>query len=576
MLHRQRVIGWILLAMIVAWPLSLLGADTELQKSQTAIAQMEVAPTRIDWLPQGDYERMVLTIAGPGDLFMRREFEAGKAPSLSLFDSEGDRLPDGSYAWELRAIPRIDESTRGELPGTREAGEEGLVTKLGEAGTQPAQELLLSGHFSVKKGSFVAPAAPPKPPLPNVAAKDLINSGNLVVQGNACIGSSCSSTDANFSALKLKAIQPDILFDGVADPEDPSGSNHDWALFINPSGVAQFSIVDFSNALTPFSVAAGAPNNSLYIGSNGNVGLGTSTPSVPLHLQNRSGNTNTNVAVVMSSDNQTLFRFFETSSTGGLISAFDGAGNEDIRLSATGDSWIAPTGNNVGIGTAAPTKRLTVKSAGSNDDVMQIVKSSGTTPLFRVFETISGDGLFSVFTNTGAEVARFTSVNNGRIAVGCNAPEHILDLGNTAGSACSAATSRSFIDAGSTTFTASSSRFIKENLNPVQVENILEKISEVGVYNYDFIDGPKNKLGLMAEDFHTIFGRGSDKLLNGQEVEMALWLAVQELTAQNKELATQNKELRGQNQEINRRLADLEARLAAERVSTPINNGLAR
>ena len=67
--------------------------------------------------------------------------------------------------------------------------------------------------------------------------------------------------------------------------------------------------------------------------------------------------------------------------------------------------------------------------------------------------------------------------------------------------------------------------------------NILEKIGNVPVVTYDFKDGgPKNIMGLIAEDFHQVFQRGDDKHINGQEVEMALWLAVQKLTAQNKEL----------------------------------------
>ena len=43
-------------------------------------------------------------------------------------------------------------------------------------------------------------------------------------------------------------------------------------------------------------------------------------------------------------------------------------------------------------------------------------------------------------------------------------------------------------------------------------------------------------MGLIAEDFHTVFGRGDEKYINGQEVQMALWLAVQQLTEKNKEL----------------------------------------
>ena len=43
-------------------------------------------------------------------------------------------------------------------------------------------------------------------------------------------------------------------------------------------------------------------------------------------------------------------------------------------------------------------------------------------------------------------------------------------------------------------------------------------------------------MGLITEDFHTVFGRGSEKKIKGQEVQMALWLAVQELTIDNEEL----------------------------------------
>lgn len=209
--------------------------------------------------------------------------------------------------------------------------------------------------------------------------------------------------------------------------------------------------------------------------------------------------------------------------------------------------FVAPDGK-VGIGTDSPTKRLTIQSAGGNDDVVQVLNSSGASRIFRIFETTSGDGILSVYDNTGTEAARLTSVSGGMLAIGCRTPQHDLDLGNAPGTECSIVGTRSYIDAGSTTFTASSSRTIKENLAPILVPNILDKISGVKVYAYDFIDGPRDKIGLMAEDFHTIFSRGSDKVISGQDVEMALWLAVQQLT-----------------QEV----AALKARLAAERASKP-------
>lgn len=123
------------------------------------------------------------------------------------------------------------------------------------------------------------------------------------------------------------------------------------------------------------------------------------------------------------------------------------------------------------------------------------------------------------------------------VGIGCDGPGSDLVVGGTASSCATAPWSR--INAGDANWTGSSSRTFKENLSPVQVPDILEKMAGVGVYTYDFIKGPKDRIGLMAEDFHQIFGRGSDKEIDGSEVEMALWLAVKELTGQNRELNEQ-------------------------------------
>jgi len=218
---------------------------------------------------------------------------------------------------------------------------------------------------------------------------------------------------------------------------------------------------------------------------------------------------------------------------------------------------ITATGN-VGIGTASPTKKLTVKSDTANDNVVVVQRSSDSSTIFRIFETTNGSGVLSLFDPTGNESARLTGSGGhswaaGTVGINCNSPggfDFSIKSGTSASTACNTGTF-SQINAGSTTFTVSSSRTLKENLMPVRVPDILEKLATIEVYSYDFIDGPKDKLGLMAEDFHQVFQRGSDKMIDGQEVEMALWLAVKELTEQNKKLAD--------------RLAALEAELAAER-----------
>jgi len=151
----------------------------------------------------------------------------------------------------------------------------------------------------------------PKPPITTKLIDD-----KLVIQGNSCLGDSCANNDASYSALKIKSVQPNILFDGIELPEGGGGSPHDWALFVNYLA-DRFSIVDFSNGLIPFSVAAGAPDNSLYVAGNGRVGIGTAGPSNHLHVF---GSTGTNKVLVQETNGTTTPReLLEIQNNGGSV-----------------------------------------------------------------------------------------------------------------------------------------------------------------------------------------------------------------------------------------------------------------
>src|SRR5262249_3319954 len=155
-------------AMLFAGPLALSGATREIPRPQ-AIAQMEVGATRVDWLPTkaGGYERLILTVSGPGDFYLRQEFEPDQAPTLSLVNAQGERLPDGIYAYELH----------------------------GSQGKLPERSLVQSGYLSIREGSFVEPGEEiASKPLPrNIQPKDVFVFDDLVVQGNSCIGATCAS-----------------------------------------------------------------------------------------------------------------------------------------------------------------------------------------------------------------------------------------------------------------------------------------------------------------------------------------------------------------------------------------------
>lgn len=290
MLREKVGLSWLVLATIIALPFRVPGAAAEPQGPETAMARVEAGPARVEWLPQVDYERLVLTISGPGDRFIQREFETGKPVFLSLFDSAGNRLPDGNYVWELRAV----------------------APKTGQTGGQPQRPTVLSGYFSVQDGSFVmktrsTPRQAPKSPPGGINLK-LIEDGNLIVKGRGCIGSSCGNSDANIDALKLKVTHPNILFDETGTGV-PGGATFDWALESNPSDVDRFSIAsnDGTTILTPFTLTGGAPDNSLFVAASGNLGLGTATPGAKLHLFD---NTDVFTAIIM-----------ENSSTGGNAGA---------------------------------------------------------------------------------------------------------------------------------------------------------------------------------------------------------------------------------------------------------------
>lgn len=210
-----------------------------------------------------------------------------------------------------------------------------------------------------------------------------------------------------------------------------------------------------------------------------------------------------------------------------------------LAAPAWGQGTLFVEGDNVGIGVATPAVRLHIDNTGGDSNVVRLVRDGVLR--YRLENTAAGiswdfnnDGSGSFAVSRVGTGKNELSINTaGNMALGCNSADH--DFVISPGPNC-AATPRSWIDAGSTSFSTSSSRSIKENLSQLAGEGIVEKIRDVPVYEYDFIGGPKDRIGIMAEDFHQIFGRGSDKELSGHDVTMALWLAVQELSAKVKAL----------------------------------------
>ncbi|WP_452229528.1 T9SS type A sorting domain-containing protein [Lacinutrix sp. MEBiC02404] len=186
---------------------------------------------------------------------------------------------------------------------------------------------------------------------------------DLVVQGSLAIGFDVTSAESfGFDTFRLKENNLRIHFD------DTSGTgtfpDNDWRISINDTangGLNYFAIDDATAGTNPFRVLAGAGNNALYIGTAGNVGLGTAAPAVELH--------------VTDGDSPTM-RLEQDGANGWTPQIWDVAGNETnffvrdvtngsllpFRIqpqAATNSLYIAATGN-VSLGDASPSERLEV------------------------------------------------------------------------------------------------------------------------------------------------------------------------------------------------------------------------
>jgi hypothetical protein len=332
----------LVLTLVAAVP--VFAAEEPTRAAATPLAVMHITPDTVTWEAEapGDLE---LTVAGPDGAVVRRQFAAGEAPTFALYGEDGQRLPDGVYTYELRAVREL----------------------------RPRRSLLLSGSVEVRDGSFVEPEARETSEEGGLRAAfeaDQVISDDLIVDGRACIGEECVDGD-NITTLKLKAPDVRIVFDDTPDGWSPS---HDWMIEINDGLVGsheRFSILSAGEpGSTPFTIRGGAPDHSLYVTSTGNIGLGTSTPGAKLHLY---GTATSDVLGSAGPDPSAgpAFNFgYGGASFGrgaGLLNARPDASatapNPSLRfLTANVQRMIITNTGNVGIGTSTPGATLEVAS----------------------------------------------------------------------------------------------------------------------------------------------------------------------------------------------------------------------
>lgn len=466
----------------VAFVLACLNVLVLGQTSEDKLAGISNLGSGLRFEISAAHESGTLAVTGPDGFAYTKEFKSGYAPEFKLSDSRGEKLPDGQYTYELRLTPSISAETKASLKAAREKGTSSyeITRDLRRRGTLPAI-LVQSGGFAIINGSVVLPGATedgrqarvitdaPATPATSAASTggrvnfkvqrhhprfmvfDQVIPDDLIVQGSICVGLDCvNNEDFGFDTLRLKENNTRIQFD---DTSTSAGfPNNNWQIRANASGsgggnflafVDQGATANSETGTIVFEVDAGAPANSLRVSSGGNVGIGTATPVLDVHV-----NTTDTPAMRLEQNN----------SGGFTAQTWDIAGNEAnffvrdvtsgsrlpfrIRPGAPTSSVDIAASGNVGMSTASPNLRLEVFGT------VGLPANSGTVPTgIARFSQAGGLGVvdFGFGGATGAGWLQTTSSSNlattfpflinpngGNVGIGTTAPTDTLSVNGTA------------------------------------------------------------------------------------------------------------------------------------------------
>ena len=531
--------------LVLALVMVLCGVSA-VQAAPGKLATPHAAPTGIEWRPVSSELGLVLTVSGPRGFYLRQEVAAGQAAQFSLFDAAGALRPAGSYVYELRAVPRIDQAARVQLEAARERGDQAAPqVKIGRLANE-----IQSGAFAIADGTIVMGAEEEpgagKPGGSRLAPKDQVIPDDLIVQGSICTGFDCvNNENFGFDTIRLKENNLRIKFEDTSVGTFPT---NDWQLTANDSasgGQSKFSIEDITGARVPFTVEAGSTTNSIYVDSTGRVGFRTSTPVLDLHV-----NTSNTPALRLEQNNSGGFtaqtwdiagneaNFFVRDVTGGSLLSFrirPGAPTSSIDIANDGD---------VGIGTASPQARLHV-AANSTGAAARYVNSNGTG--FAGAEYFEGatQGLF-VGLDNGANTSRINTVNNYALSILTNGAERITFP--AAGTDFITSSSGAHLT-NTGTWADASSRDYKQDIENLDLERAMEALEALVPVSYRYKANPaEQQVGFIAEDVPDLVAMPDRKSLAALEIVAVLTRVVQDQEQRIEALKLELAELRAQQQ----------------------------
>src|SRR6266487_1694446 len=84
---------------VACFQVSVLAQTAEIRREPATIT---ASASGVRWNVTAQYSALTMTVSAPDGEVFRKEFQGGALPEFTLTDKQGNRLPDGQYAYEVR------------------------------------------------------------------------------------------------------------------------------------------------------------------------------------------------------------------------------------------------------------------------------------------------------------------------------------------------------------------------------------------------------------------------------------------------------------------------------------------
>src|SRR6059058_3781139 len=94
--------------------------------SNEAVGHMVTTPATIEWQTTAPHDSVVLTVTGPNDFYLSREFSG----NAMLRIQDLGAVTGGAYTYELRLVPHISAATKSQLAAARAANDNASIARI--------------------------------------------------------------------------------------------------------------------------------------------------------------------------------------------------------------------------------------------------------------------------------------------------------------------------------------------------------------------------------------------------------------------------------------------------------------